>query len=158
MDRLAIAATLALGMAGAGCSHDDMPPYGPYWSYEAVLPSFDCMQDSVSTSFEGRVYPETRFVFGAADGCTWDKPNAKLTVNANTVWQHAPVVVELADGARENVGSEATRIVRWDVPPPELGGTLQFSQSQPLARTPAWALVDFVDFSGICILQVLGHD
>ena len=122
------------------------------------LALFDCMQDSLSTSFEGQVYPQTRFVFGPAEGCAFDKPNAKLTVNANTVWQHAPVVVELADGARENVGSEATRIVRWEVPPPELGGTIQFSDSQPLVRTPVWALVDFVDFSGICIVQVLGHD
>ncbi len=149
--------TLLFACAALSCG--DEGRYGPYWTDRALTPVFAAKQDSLSTSFNGRVYPETRFIFGAADGFTIDKPNARLTVNANTVWQYAPIVVELYDGARDTVGDPSSRIVRWEVPPPPPGGEIAFVNTQGLgSRRPTWAVVDFVDFSGTTILEVLGHD
>ncbi len=133
--------------------------YGPYWTDSAVIPLFAAKQESLSTSFNGRVYPQTRFLFGAADGFMLDKPNARLTVNANTVWQYAPIVVELYDGPQDKIGDPSTQVVRWEVPPPPPGGEITFVASRPLGgRRPIWAVVDFLDYSGTTILEVLGHD
>jgi hypothetical protein len=149
--------TLAIGTAlsALGCDDDD---YGPYWDHHEVIPTFTAKQNSLSTSFTGRVYPETYFVFGPDDSFTLDKPNARVTLNANTVWAYAPVYVDLYDGPHDQVGSEATRVATWEIPVPEHGEEITFVQSKPLSRQPVWAAVDFVDFSGICILEVLGHD
>jgi len=135
------------------------PPYGPYWTYMPVIPVFTAKQDSVSTSFNGHVHPETHFVLGVANGFTFDKPNARLTINATTVWQYAPITVNLFDGPEAGIGTPAALVAHWEVPPPPLGGPIGFVNSQSLGgRTPAWTVVDFRDFSGTCILEVLGHD
>jgi hypothetical protein len=149
MRRSAVMAVL--GLLTLGCDDDD--EYGPHWSDSSVLPLFTLKADSLSTSFSGRVYPQRHFEFDGADGFELGKPNARLTVNASAVWQYAPIRVELHD-------SESA-IVRWDVPvvPPELGGSFQFVDSQPLTgRRPERAVVDFQDFAGNCILEILGHD
>jgi hypothetical protein len=149
-----VAATLVIASCGG-----TPPPYGPYWTYMPVAPVFTAKQDSVSTSFNGRVYPQTHFVFGAADGFTFDKPNARLTLNATTVWQYAPISVSLFDGPASGIGTAAALVAHWDIPPPPLGAPIRFVESQSLGgRTPAWTVVDFTDFSGSCILEVLGHD
>src|SRR5436309_1591892 len=85
-------ALVALGCGGS------QPPFGPYWTYEPVTPVFTAKKDSVSTSFNGHVYPQTHFVLGPTDGVSFDKPNARLTLNATTVWQYAPLTVNLFDG------------------------------------------------------------
>jgi hypothetical protein len=146
---------MAVVMTNAGCDDDE---YGPYWTHTALTPTFAANHNSLSTSFTGRVYPITAFVFGPEEGFVLDKPNARLTINANTVWAYAPVLVELYDGPAASVGSEETFIAGWEIAPPELGGEIQFQDSVPLSRPPVWAVVEFVDFSGICILEILGHD
>src|SRR5262249_33420791 len=93
--KAALVATISLATS---CGNHPPPPSGPYWPYLPVTPAFAAKQDSVSTSFNGHVYPQTRFVLGAADGFSFDKPNARLTLNATTVWQYAPVTVALFDG------------------------------------------------------------
>jgi hypothetical protein len=141
------------------CGGPPPPPYGPYWTYAPVTPVFTAKQDSVSTSFNGRVYPVTHFVLGATDGFAFDKPNARLTLNATTVWQYAPVTVNLFDGPVDAIGTPAALVAHWEIPPPPFDGPIDFVSSQPLnGRTPAWTVVDFQDFSGSCILEVLGHD
>jgi hypothetical protein len=141
------------------CSCGDRPAYDRYWDYPPVTPIFTTTDESLSTSFTGFVHPQKQFVFGVADGLHFDKPNVRLTVNANVVWQYAPLLVELYDGPRENVDEGTSPIVRWEVPPPPVDGTIAFVDSQPLrGRRPLWAYIDFVDFSGGCVLQILGHD
>ena len=140
-----------------GCDDDDH--YGPYWSGRYVVPEFTLKQNSLSTSFSGAVHPETYFELGREDGLAFGKPNARLTVNASAVWQYAPIYVALYDGRRESIGSSETLIVDWVLPPPERGAGFEVVDSQPLSgRNPEWAVVDFVDFSGNCVLEVLGHD
>jgi hypothetical protein len=145
-------------LSGVSCGGEP-PSYGPYWTYTSVVPVFVAKQNSLSTSFNGRIHPETHFVFGAAEGFTLDKPNARLTINANTVWQYAPVTVNLFDGTRDGIGTPAALVAHWEVPPPPLNGQIAFVNSQSLmGRRPLWAVVDFHDFSGTCILEILGHD
>src|SRR5262245_31815845 len=153
------AVLVTAALFAASCGGDPPPPYGPYWTDVPVTPLFTAKQDSVSTSFNGRVYPETHFVLGAADGFSFDKPNARLTLQANTVWQYQPVTVNLFDGPRDGIGTPAALVAHWEIPPPPPNGPIDFVDSQPLGgRTPAWTVVDFRDFSGSCILEVLGHD
>ena len=157
MKRTRIALIILLWIGAICCDDDDY--YGPYWSHTELVPVFTAKQDSVSTSFTGRVWPETHFVFGADDGFTFTKPNARLTINANSVWAYDPVVVSLYDGNFEDVGSDDTLIRRWEVENPPLGGEIGFVDSQWLnGRVPLWVVIDFIDFSGVCILEVLGHD
>jgi hypothetical protein len=159
MKEAANAALVAATLLMAACSGPPPPPYGPYWTYLPVTPVFTAKQDSVSTSFNGRVYPQTHFVLGAADGFTFDKPNARLTINATTVWQYAPVGVSLYDGPESAIGTATALVARWEVPAPPLGAPIRFVDSQGLGgRTPTWTVVDFRDFSASCILEVLGHD
>jgi hypothetical protein len=155
-EKTALVATILLA---ASCGNPPPPPYGPYWTYLPVTPTFAAKQDSVSTSFNGRVYPQTHFVLGAADGFSFDKPNARLTLNATTVWQYAPVTVALYDGPQDAIGTPSALVADWQVPAPAIGSPLDFVDSQSLGgRTPAWVVVDFTDFSASCILEVLGHD
>jgi hypothetical protein len=150
---------LAFAVLVTSCGGAPPPPYGPYWTYDPVTPVFTAKQDSVSTSFNGRVYPQDHFVLGAPDGFSFDKPNARLTINATTVWQYVPVTVDLYDGPADAIGTPAALVAHWEVPPPPLGGDINFVNSQSLGgRTPAWTVVDFQDFSASCILEVLGHD
>jgi len=124
-----------------------------------VTPVFTAKQDSVSTSFSGRIYPQTHFVLGPADGFSFDKPNARFTLNCTTVWQYAPVTVNLFDGPMDGIGTPAALVAHWEVPPPPFDGLISFVDSRPLSgRTPLWTVVDFPDFAGSCILEVLGHD
>jgi hypothetical protein len=144
----------------SSCSDPPPPPYyGPYWTYELVTPNFVVKEDSVSTSFVGHVFPQTHFIFGAGDGVSFDKPNARLTFNATSVWQYAPVTVDLFDGPVNTVGTSTALVAHWEVPPPPLDGPIDFVNSQSLrSRTPVWVVVDLPAFSGSCILEVLGHD
>ena len=135
------------------------PPYGPYWTNIPVMPVFTAKADSVSTSFNGRVYPQTHFVLGVADGVHFDKPNARLTVQATTVWQYGALTVNLFDGPEDTIGTPGALVAHWEIPPPPPDGPIDFVNSQPLGgRTPVWTVVDFREFSGSCILEVLGHD
>jgi hypothetical protein len=158
MHRVERTALAIVALLTASCGGSP-PPYGPYWTYVPVTPVFTAKQDSVSTSFNGHVYPETHFVLGTADGFTFDKPNARLTINATTVWQYDLITVNLFDGPADGIGTPAALVAHWDIQPPPLGGPINFVNSQSLGgRTPAWVVVDFRDFSASCILEVLGHD
>jgi hypothetical protein len=135
------------------------PPYGPYWTDIPVTPIFTAKKDSVSTSFNGRVYPQTHFVLGVADGVDFDKPNARLTVQATTVWQYEALTVNLFDGPQDTIGTPAALVAHWEIPPPAPNGPIDFVNSQPLGgRKPVWTVVDFREFSASCILEILGHD
>lgn len=142
-------------LSGAlGCSG---PDHGPYWEHQKVTPSFSVMTDNFSTTFEGHVFPDKVFVLGPEDGVSFTTANVRLTVNAAAVWAYAPIYVELYDGEESDVGKPEARIARFVVDEPALDGSIQFQESLPLERPPRWVRVEFADFSGQCVLQLLGH-
>ncbi len=153
------ALSLALTLLGS-CTHEDhRPNYGPHGEHAPLVPDFTAKQDSVSTSFTGRIGPQQRFLIGAQDGLFWTKPNARLTINAADVWAHNLLVISLYDGERDEVGSDETLIWRWELAAPHQGDRLEFIESIDLqGRDLRWIEIDFRDFAGIAILEVLGHD
>src|SRR4051794_29932194 len=120
-----------MGLVGAtllvaSCGGSPPPPYGPYWTDVLVTPTFTARRDSVSTSFNGRVYPQTHFVLGTTDGFSFDKPQARLTVSANTVWQYQPLTVNLFDGPVDAIGTPAALVAHWEILPPPANGVIDF--------------------------------
>ncbi len=139
------------------CSKPTAPqPYGPYWSSSSLVPIFTLQQNDISTSFSGHVAPQTHFIFGAADGLSFDRPYAKLTINANTVWAHLPVNVYLCDGPADSVYYPEHIIAQWTVDQPVEGGSILFTQMLAVSRSPTWLVVDFADYSGNTVFQVIG--
>ncbi len=147
-------------VAGVGCFIAACQPgYGPHWQDREVTPVFAVTHNSVSTAFQGHVYPQTRFVLGVDEGLSFDKPNVRLTINADAVWAHDDVVVELYDGPRDTIGHPSACITGWVVPPPQPDGSLGIVESHSLeGRRPSWAVIEFWDYAGITILELLGHD
>lgn len=158
MKRVIIPLLLVLLACSCYEKHQD-EGYGPYWSYSELRPVFTVQPTSVSTSFNGHVAPPTRFVFGGSDGFACTKPNMKVSIIANAVWAYQPLVVALYDGPFDSIGSAATLIAEWVVPPPEHGGAITLSESRNLGgRTGLWLLVDLPEFSGNCTIEALGYD
>ena len=144
----------------SACSGRDAPmDHGPDWNNTAVSPPFVAKQNQTSTAFDGWVGPQTSFVLGASEGFSLTRPNVKVTVQAAAVWAYAPIYIALYDGAEELIGSDETRIAGWEISQPPLDGSINFTESQNLGgRTPLWLVVDFPDFAGTCLIEVLGYD
>ena len=146
-------------LSTAACREHEHLDHGPYWEHTALTPVFTAKQDSLSTAFTGLVSPETTFTIGPEQGLSWTKDNARLTINADAVWAYQPIIVSLYDGEFEQVGSDETLLWRWEIDVPEPGEALLFVESINLGgRNLQWIEVQFPDYSGVTLLEVLGHD
>lgn|GEM_PF-3021594 len=151
---IALSAVSLLGLQACGEPPQD---YGPQWRGRETTPPFTILPNDFSTTFSGNVYPQTDFVFGAAEGFSMTGSMLKLTVVAGDVWAYAPIYVELYDGPRDQIGSEATLITKWEIPTPDRGRDFTFENIRPLPRIPNWVVVRFPDFAGDCVVQLLGY-